>query len=270
MSNTLPPLPRSARRRLRRVVSDANLLQVRVASLSDYLIVFQAVASAEETYWFRGHGDLTWSLTPSALRYEDEGDREQALGLVREFKRVVEMKLPSPPRPDEDLKWLQLAQHYGLPTRLLDWTRNAAVALYFACQNLRADGLVFVFNPVDLNRATIGEARILDALRDDKIIAPYLTIGPRMNAKGPGTIAINPVLNSERISLQRACFTLHGTRSFALTPTQAPSLVALPIVRESKECLLAQLEGVGVDEMSIFPEPEHTCRQLKRSARLPF
>jgi hypothetical protein len=59
--------------------------------------------------------------------------------------------------------------------------------------------------------------------------------------------------------LQKGVFTLHGSR-FDLDKDQAPSLVALPIVREAKGQLLVELERIGVDEMTIFPELEHSAR----------
>jgi len=253
---------RGARRR-------AQLLDVQIETLSDYLTAFRSVLPPENEYWFRGHGRIQWKLTPSALRYPKEEDRNKALGLLRSFKRVAEIKLSTPPPPQDELKWMQLAQQYGLPTRLLDWTSNAAIALYFACQELKKDGLVFLLNPADLNRENVGEARVLDALHDAATIKPYLSLGGQEDKNGLGTIAINPVLNSERIVLQRGRFTLHGAKQFSLDKKHVPSLVCLPVPKEVKRQCLAELEGVGVDEMSIFPEPEHACNHLRRSVQLP-
>ena len=62
---------------------------------------------------------------------------------------------------------------------------------------------------------------------------------------------------------QRGAFTLHGPR-FALDVKEAPSLVGVPVHRQSKERLKRELESVGVDEMPLFPELEHSCIHLKR------
>jgi hypothetical protein len=109
---------------------------------------------------------------------------------------------------------------------------------------------------------------IFNAQLDEKIIAKYLQLGARGSLRGPRTIAINPVWNSERLMLQKGVFTLHGSH-FRLDGKQAPSLVSLPILKESKARMLTELGRVGVDEMSIFPELEHSCSFLIEKANLP-
>lgn len=238
------------------------ILKYKVKSLAGYFTVISASITAKDKFWFRGHAHVKWSLTPSALRYKHQSDRERALQLVSEFKRVAEIKLSRPPAVGEHLKWVQLAQHYGLPTRLLDWTESATIGLYFACLNESSDGIVFMLNPVDLNKMSYPQTpRVLDAGLDAPIIEKYLKLHGKRKKRGAKTVAVNPVWNSERLMLQKGVFTLHGSR-FDLDHHQAPSLVALPVLRDSKAQLLMELERVGVDEMSIFPELEHSCHFL--------
>lgn len=243
-----------------------------IPSLGEFFNICDGVLKKDSEFWFRGHADLAWSLTPSALRYETAEERNTALNLLADFKRYAEIKLPHPPSQDDLLKWVQLARHYGLPTRLLDWTKNAAIALYFACQKPRyqadANGAVLILNPKDLNRESDRNPRVFDAHLDAPLIAKYLNLSGERKPRGPRTIAINPVWNSERIMLQQGTFTLHGSREFALTGEQVPSLICLRVPTENKEKLLYELEQAGINEMSIFPEPEHMCRYLIWRERL--
>ena len=256
-------LTNSERRRISRCPVKCRRLEIRVQSLADYITIM----SAPGPLWFRGHADISWRLAPSALRYASEKQRAEAIGLISEFKRVGEIKLPRPPQWHEDLKWVQLAQHYGVPTRLLDWTESPAVALHFACLSAETDGVVFLMNPIDLNRASFPlKPRVFDVQRDADIISRYLVEGAR-KGKSLRTLAVSPVWNSERLMMQKGAFTLHGTE-FDLDDRQAPSLVAIPILRESKPQLQKGLERIGIDEMTMFPELEHACSFLKRRSGL--
>jgi len=180
------------------------------------------------------------------------------------------MKLERPPADGAELKWVQLARHYGLPTRLLDWTRNAAVALYFACcEEIEKDGAVYVLNPVELNRQIDPKApRVFDPNLDAEVIKIYLNLDGKINSHGTGTIAINPTWNSSRIMVQQGVFTISGSKDFALTAKNVSSLVYVEIKTKYKKTLLEELERVGINEMSIFPELEHLCNYLRKSANL--
>lgn len=89
---------------------------------------------------YRGHADVTWSLQPSAYRPGKKGitDRET----LHQWSRVA-VRFASPV-PRNDIEWLVLAQHYGVPTMLLDWTESPLIALFFACYGEdNADGCVW-------------------------------------------------------------------------------------------------------------------------------
>jgi len=241
-----------------------------IRSLGDLFNKLAKTLDPETTFWFRGNANIEYDLRPSALRYMTPSKRDRALNLLDDFKRFGELKLPKPPNDDEKFKWVQLARHYGLPTRLLDWTRNASIALYFACEKDEdKDGAIFIINPIDLNRKAFPrDARIFDPNRDAALIQDYLDLGgKRTETNRLKTIAINPTWNSERIMLQQGVFTLHGSKYFTLTNTlenkQASSLVHYKVENENKENLLEELERVGINEMSIFPELEHMCHYLK-------
>jgi hypothetical protein len=78
---------------------------------------------------------------------------------------------------------------------------------------------------------------------------------------GRNPVAINPVWNSQRLIIQRGVFTLHGNKAFSLDAKEIPSLTAIPILKESKPRLRAELQRIGVDEMTLFPNlniPVHT------------
>ena len=75
--------------------------------------------------WFRGHGDASWRLEPGWQRLPPPSkgigaDWYNERTLMQEFRFRAPRYLDL--RPLNDWEWLFLMQHYGLPTRLLDWT----------------------------------------------------------------------------------------------------------------------------------------------------
>lgn len=89
---------------------------------------------------YRGHADVSWSMQPSAYRPGKKGITEREA--LNRWSRVA-ARFASPV-PRNDIEWLVLAQHYGVPTMLLDWTESPLIALFFACYGEdHADGCVW-------------------------------------------------------------------------------------------------------------------------------
>ena len=108
---------------------------------------FQAVPEV----WFRGQSKFGYDLRPSIFRQgASYGYSFHESKMYREFQR----RHPEVQVERDDVgEWLSIMQHYGLPTRLLDWTTNLLVGLYFCCsQRKEEDGALFAFNPSMLIR----------------------------------------------------------------------------------------------------------------------
>ncbi len=84
--------------------------------------------------WFRGHETICGELTPKIYRsvYDEmwRNARWFECRLIKDFMRLVVPMMTDAPRLDQKIRWIVLMQHYGAPTKLLDWTQSVRTGLY--------------------------------------------------------------------------------------------------------------------------------------------
>ena len=222
--------------------------------------------------WFRGHSDIRWDLEPGWYRQAAPG-RKKGDAWYNEHNLLLEFKLRAPlylaSQPTSDWHWLFVMQHYGLPTRLLDWTESALLGLYFAIRDNHqdADAGVWALNPWWLNNRSLGRRDI--PLAGDSQLAPWAPLTKRGRVEGELPVAIRPVHGSERIAAQKGLFTVHGKQRGALDKLSTleidngPGLHLLRIPSESIIDVQRQLAIAGVTETSVFHELDGLCREIK-------
>ncbi|MCP3962629.1 MAG: FRG domain-containing protein [bacterium] len=107
--------------------------------------LYDGQPATRKKFLFRGHGSSDWQLAPSFDRVFvdfEGGERDQLEDdLLENFKKECESEPELRDLLDDEAATLALAQHYGLPTRLLDWTESPYVAAFFAFQGHFQDSM---------------------------------------------------------------------------------------------------------------------------------
>lgn len=276
-----------------------------VKNLAEYIDITTKINNEElGSTWFRGHSSASHRLKPSVLRgatplrhalgYELKGkifssDGYTVTGLssermLDEFKRKARPFLET--IPSNDFEWLFLMQHYGVPTRLLDWTTNALVALFFAVEYLDAkysepeedptdvflnkdecsdDGAaVFVINPQKINKASISLNYAIDVAADYQNWSHY--VRPMESADQTySPICILAPHTSPRIRAQSGTFTLHGSNIWPIDyyDLLRPLITKIFIPYKEAINIREQLSVLGITRSFIFPDLVGVSEEIK-------
>ena len=118
--------------------------------------------------WWRGHADSRWRLLPHAYRGTRSSDDERNYCL--HFMTKAPARYPN--CPTNDLDWLFLMQHHGLPTRLLDWTESPLIGLFFAVWTPQYDhipGTLWALNTIKLNMPQTDIPGVISLPGTDKV-----------------------------------------------------------------------------------------------------
>ena len=242
-----------------------------LAEYLDYIHYFQDLTKFE-SLWFRGVSKATHNLIPSIYRnsiwdYDPADAKNLATGFIHKAKGYI-----PPSTKFEKWEWYHIMQHYGLPTRLLDWTEGHLIALYFAVSKLStvSTPCVWILNPFSLNEFSSSKGYIYFTDKttmddEDKIVDSYID---DLNPDLPRyPIAIEPAYTNERMTVQRSCFTIHGTVKNGFSSAHRLhanfELVQLKIRTSRAVKIKSQLMSAGITEATLFPDLEGLVRDLK-------
>lgn len=213
--------------------------------------------------WFRGQANIEYPLLPSVVRQsivvKDQFNRpvrphiiktfsnrgeicEIPDGLyINSFKKMMEEKKMYD-QSLSDIEFICLAQHYGVRTRLLDWTTDAVVALFFAIDGRQPDTSAgfYILDPAELNY-TLGNERVIYNIDNvpDSGVFPYAFYGPQKDM---------------RMCRQSGNFTIHGKMVWPIDyiPTANNFLKRIEIPDSVCSELIDILNGLGITKKSIY------------------
>lgn len=231
--------------------------EITISDLTSFIQFIEAekknakIADTNVDFLFMGQSaDLP--LIPKLARLKLRGEISNIEKLIiEEFKRTSLPLIEFQPADEWDL--LALAQHHGLPTRLLDWTYSALIGLWFAVKDVPEKknqyGVVWIFSPD------------IDDFRTD--IEKY---GPLSNKI---TKIFRPKSITRRISAQSGVFTVHKINEgnkvvkFEKNPTFSNKLIKVKIESKNFASIRSGLNMLGINHGSVFPDIDGLCAHLQ-------
>jgi len=229
--------------------------------------------------WFRGHARREWLLQPQVLRdsfteraretnpHASDAAFSYEASLFNQFRRRGHHLL-SASRSVTDAYFL--AQHHGLPTRLLDWTANPLVGLFFAvAEHPDDDGSLVMMRA--RHEVSGEEERDVMYQEDPEVAAILEPIFARnfSPTTTPGLpLRIMPDAQSGRMLQQDSRFTLHQPGCRDLEAANLGSFISrVEVPSTAKRGILKELRLLGVHWATLFPDLPNLVRQIRHEAQ---
>jgi len=211
--------------------------------------------------WWRGQ-PTNKPLAPRV--YRDGATHRMEWLRGTQFKQKAAPRYGAVPLEEDSAGWLFLMQHYGLPTRLLDWTESPLIATYFAVRdNDEHDACLWALGAEGLNADQYGQPELI---HPTKIKTWFDAAFLQAESTSPGLKRVLSVLTTEtnvRMLQQQSAFTIHGTATpIEKLDNSSQYLACFHIPAAAKRELWKALVNLGIRDSTLFPDLDHLAVDL--------
>jgi hypothetical protein len=239
--------------------------KISIESIGDLLAALKSEVKSKEPLWFRGQAESKWKLLPGYQRLKNPPPESV---LVSKFKQNASLLINS--RNPHKFEWLFFMQHYGAPTRLLDWSESPLYGLYFATiSHPNSQAALWMLRPLDLNKLATSnpkEAKFIPSF-DDQLLENYSTENIEgSNLEGVYPMAAIATRNNTRIQAQLGVFTISHRTSMPLEDIKnGDHAIKFTISPKAKKTIQSELRLLGINKFQLFPELASAGDLIKES-----
>ncbi len=225
--------------------------------------VEEVAAHFKDPAWWRGHSSAAWTLLPKVYRPPTGGRPHREQNLILHFQAQASTRRANCPDRGDYAAWLFLAQHYGLETRLLDWTSSALTALFFVVRKPENDaesGALWALHPARLNAAQ----RFSPMLPVPESVPDFFKAAFEGGTPTGHIIAVATHEVDIRMMVQLSSFTIHDTDKplEAIVADPSPFLRKYTIPPTAKPLIRDRLRLLAIESSNLFPDLEHLAADL--------
>jgi len=234
--------------------------------------VLELFDSTETRWWFRGQRK-DWPLLPKVKR----GYSKEEKFLTNLFYARARTRYRLCPDDKDYGGWLAVMQHYGLPTRLLDWTHSPLVAAYFATKYPydsgdtaeRTDAVIWALEPHNVNESQ-GYERIFPPLNAESLEDLIRPAFKGQDTSKIQVLAASPLETDLKMLTQQGAFTVHVLDGpLNEVPGCEDWLKKFLIPAQRVGEVASELDVLGFRLADLFPDLENLAQEVTNRFRPP-
>lgn len=245
---------------------------------------------------FRGQGNSQWEIESSItrtikyivglLKLNDKEKQDKISSIERQaldiFKSQIHLYIENIPSNLENLELISIMQHYGTPTRLVDWTYSPFIAAFFATEATNNDCAIYALNAKKIKELT--DSKVIRSFNPQKDIRSikYKTLIFENNIE-PFFIMYEPSYKNERIARQQGLFLVPSTvepsidrileyynvNSGMINNDDSAIAYKYIIKKEAIVGFLNNLQRINILHEVMYPGIDGFCKSLKYKLLMP-
>jgi hypothetical protein len=255
---------------------------IREIRITSFEGLISEMENLDKELWFRGVTNKNYSLIPGSIRFDLNGWKE--VSAVLDFMASYQNHHDY---IESNWELYSLMQHYGFPTRLLDWSTSVIVALYFALDGdadmddagSAIDRVVWGMTTGMLNKLNFLNRRVIPTAIGKATTGEKYLPSPLRKAEGDdfefekNPLAVKMPFTNKRVSAQKGCFTIHGSNPKGIEEIMEENGLGSELIKfvfdeEAAVAIRKTLYKLDINEDDIYQDLNSLSKRIIRKRKI--